>query len=303
MPAHLFSDSQFAAIYQQPDRCSPGYQERVPMFFLLEPDNYARVHSLFEEVTYHLAVVTVLAGNVPGRIYVDDPVNPETAILISFNKYRIYVSGSPKQNMLGDIIHMLFTESPGDSYGFLIYYNGSAAWKQTFEQLLKQQESFSGSRQFYRLREPSRQWNKPLPQNITIGQIDEAMVIDATLANRHLLFDEIHAESPSLEHFFRQNFGFSAQDGHQLVAWCLAEYHYQSRYELGIETLEAYQHKGIATHLTSAVIKHAFSKGATEIGWHCWAANKPSIATALKAGFEKVLDYPVYFCLYRQTPL
>jgi hypothetical protein len=37
-------------------------------------------------------------------------------------------------------------------------------------------------------------------------------------------------------------------------------------------------------------------KGATEIGWHCWATNTPSIATALKLGFEKGLDYSVYFC-------
>lgn len=271
------------------------------MSFLLEPDNYARVHSLFEDMTYHLAVLTVLAGILPGRIYVDDPASPETAILIPSNQHRIYVGGSPEQSMLGDVIHMLFKQSREESYGFVVYY-ASNTWKQTIEQVLQKQETFSGWRQFYRLGEPSSPLSKPLPEHITIGRIDETMVDDSTLVNRQHLLEEIQSESPSLEHFFRQNFGFSAQDGHKLVAWCLAEYHYQGRYELGIETIEAYQRQGIAAHLASAVIRHAFAEGATEIGWHCWATNTPSIATALKLGFEKVRDYPVYYGQYRQVP-
>jgi GNAT superfamily N-acetyltransferase len=271
------------------------------MSFLLEPDNYASVHSLFEEMTYHLAVLTVLAGILPGRIYVDDSASPGTAILIPSNQHRVYVSGSPEPSMLGDVLHMLFKESRADSYGFVVYY-ASNPWKQTLEHVLNKQETSSGWRQFYCLREPSKPGSKPLPEHIIIGRIDETMVGDAPLVNRHLLREEILSESPSLEHFFRQNFGFAAQDGHKLVAWCLAECHYQGRYELGIETIEAYQRQGIAAHLASAVIRQAFAEGATEIGWDCWATNTPSIATALKLGFEKVLDYPVYYGQYRQVP-
>jgi len=268
------------------------------MSFLLEPDNYPSVHSLFEDMTYHLAVQTVLAGILPGRIYVDDPGCPGAAILIPSNQHRIYVGGEPEPRMLGDVIHMLFKESLAESYGFMVHYT-SDTWKQILEQVLKKQETSFEWRQYYRLKESSSPIASPLPENITLGCIDEAMLGDATLVNRQLLFEEIHSESPSLEHFFRQNFGFCAQDGPKFVAWCLAEYHYQGRYELGIETIEAYQRKGIAAHVASAVIRHAFARGATEIGWDCWATNTPSIATALKLSFEKVLDYPIYYCQYR----
>jgi RimJ/RimL family protein N-acetyltransferase len=273
------------------------------MSFLLEPDNYPSVHSLFEDMAYQLAVQTVLAGILPGQIYVDDPVSPGTAILIPSNKYqyRIYVSGEPEPRMLADVIHLLFKRSLAQIYGFVVYY-ASDIWKQTVEQVLQKQETDSGWRQYYRLRELPSPIASPLPEHITIGRIAETMFEDATLVNRDLLFEEIHSESPSLEHFFRQNFGFCAQDGQQLVAWCLAEYHYQGRYELGIGTLEAYQRQGIATHLATSVIRQAFAQGATEIGWDCWATNTPSVATALKLGFEKVLDYPVYSCRYRQVP-
>jgi GNAT superfamily N-acetyltransferase len=271
------------------------------MSFLLVPNNYASVRPLFEEmISHHLAVQTVLAGIMPGRIYVDDPASPRTAILIPSNRHRIYVGGEPAQSLLADVIHLYFKESLAESYGFAVHYDASTSWKQTLEQLLNGQKTFAGWRQCYRLRAPSSPPDKPLPEHITIGRIDEAMLEDATLVNRQLLFEEMHSESPSPEYFFRHNFGFSAQDGHKLVGWCLTEYHNQDRCELGIETIEAYRRQGIATHLTSAVIRHAFAQGATEIGWHCWATNTPSIATALRSGFEKVLDYPVYDCLYRE---
>lgn len=268
------------------------------MSFLLEPSNYASVHSLFEEMTYHLAVQTVLAGILPGRIYTDDTASPQTAILIPSNQHRIYVGGEPEPRLFADVIHLLFKESGEESYGCVVYYT-SHIWEPAIEQVLQEQETDSDWRQLYRLREPFSPIVSPLPEHITIGRIDETLLEDSSLVNRQLLLEEIHSESPSLGHFFRQNFGFSAQDGQQLVAWCLAEFHYQGRYELGIETIEAYERKGIATHLASAVIKHAFAQGATEIGWHCWASNTPSVATALKLGFEKVLDYPAYYGQYR----
>lgn len=269
------------------------------MPLLLEPDAYSSVHSLFQDMTYHLAVVTVLAGILPGRVYVDDPAKPGTAILIPSNRHRVYVSGTPAPRLLRDVLLLLSRETVEQRYGFVIYYDTSRPWQPALEHALQQHDLICSSRQFYRLREPPVPVAGPLPEQITISRIDEAMVADMTLVNRDLLLEEIQSESPSLEHFFRQHFGFCAQDGHRLVAWCLAEYHAQGRYELGIETIEAYQRQGIAAHLADAVVRHAFAQGAQEIGWHCWAANRPSVATAVKVGFEKVLDYPVCYGHYR----
>jgi RimJ/RimL family protein N-acetyltransferase len=271
--------------------------------FLLEPDSYASVQALFEDMTYHLAVVTVLAGIVPGRIYVDDPASPGTAVLLPSNQHRVYVSGEPEPHVLTDVIELAGKESRDDGHGFVLYYDTSHLWKPTLEQVLANVEITPYWRQLYCLRAPTSGAASSLSEQITIGPIYETLLADTTLVNQTQLLEEIQSESPSLEHFFRHNFGFCAQDGRQLIAWCLAEYHYQDRYELGIETIEAYQRQGIATHLADAVIRQAFARGATEIGWHCWAVNIPSVATALKLGFEKALDYPVYFCESRQPSI
>ena len=272
------------------------------MPFLLEPDMYSSVSSLFEEmITYHLAVPGVLAGILPGRIYVDDPSCPTVAILIPSNQYRVYLGGEPSAHLLAEVIHLLFKPSLAQSYWFMVHYP-SNAWKPTIEHVLQGLGTSPSLRHFYRLRESSEPVTSPLKDTIVLAQISQTLVEDARLLNRDLLIDEIHSESPSLEYFFRSNFGFCALDGQKLIGWCLAEYHYQGRYELGIETIQAYQRQGIATYVASAVIKQVFAEGATEIGWHCWASNIASIATALKLGFQKELDYPVIICDSRLAP-
>lgn len=106
------------------------------MSFLLKPDTYASVHSLFEDRTCHLAVVTVLTGSLKGRVYVDDPANPRTAILIPSNRHRVYVSGEPDPHLLADVIHLLSKEVREESYGFVMYDNPSHSWQSVLEQVL-----------------------------------------------------------------------------------------------------------------------------------------------------------------------
>jgi RimJ/RimL family protein N-acetyltransferase len=278
------------------------------MLSLLEPASYARAASLFEGMEYHLAVMTVLAGKTPGKIYADDPASPQTAVLIPANRHRIYVAGSSANTEVNEAIRALFAQElatqAGSSevsnvYECMVYYP-SDDWKHALGLILKGQETFTGWRQFHRLGEQRLEWRKQLPESLVIRQIDGALLADLTLQNRERMIEEIHSESPSIEHFLHHNFGFCAQDGRVLVGWCMAEYHYQDRYELGVETVEVYQRRGIATLTASAMIEHAFAEGAIEIGWHCWANNTASVATARKLGFEKSTDYPVCYCLYRR---
>lgn len=272
------------------------------MSHILERDRYPAVQSLFTGMHHHLAAVTVLAGVLPGRVYVADPASPRTAILIPSNQHRVYLSGEPSAPLLADVIRQLGAAAREEGYGCVLYYDAARDWRPTIEQALHDQELTSAWRQYYRLSAPSASALAPLPDHVTLGAIDRALVDGSLLAHREELGEEIVSESPSLDHFFRHNFGLYARDERQFIGWCLAEYHDQGRYELGIETIEAYQRKGVATHLADAVIRRAFDLGATEIGWHCWARNTPSVATALKLGFEKALDYPVMFCEYQPSP-
>jgi tetratricopeptide (TPR) repeat protein len=57
----------------------------------------------------------------------------------------------------------------------------------------------------------------------------------------------------------------------------------------------------VATITSSATIEHALTHRIAEIGWHCYASNAPSIATARKVGFEKVRDYAVLYAWFDEV--
>jgi hypothetical protein len=57
----------------------------------------------------------------------------------------------------------------------------------------------------------------------------------------------------------------------------------------------------LATILAYNFLEMARNKDVARIGWHCTATNAGSAATALKAGFDKVEDYPVFIGWFDDT--
>lgn len=76
------------------------------------------------------------------------------------------------------------------------------------------------------------------------------------------------------------------------------EYNTGNRCELGIETAVPFRRRGLATLLATATIRHALAQGVADIGWVCWADNRPSVATALKLGFQQVAQDEVYEVIF-----
>jgi RimJ/RimL family protein N-acetyltransferase len=80
----------------------------------------------------------------------------------------------------------------------------------------------------------------------------------------------------------------------EIVGWCLSEYNAGPRCEIGIATAEPFRRRGLATLMARAFIDHALTQGVYDIGWICWAGNRPSVATAEKLGFELVDERDVF---------
>jgi RimJ/RimL family protein N-acetyltransferase len=157
-------------------------------------------------------------------------------------------------------------------------------------------------RQYYRLRAHHPVSRPALPDGFRLRQIDEAFVAETALINHQQVLAEMCSEAPSAADFLQRRFGYCLQYGQELVGWCLSEYNRAERCELGIETVPAFQRRGLATATALATITHAQSQGIPSIGWHCWKGNIPSANLALKLGFEKVEDYPVWHCRFVKLP-
>jgi len=50
--------------------------------------------------------------------------------------------------------------------------------------------------------------------------------------------------------------------------------------------------------VTWALIDQALARGVRHVGWHCWASNHASVATAQRTGLRREAEYAVYFAYF-----
>ena len=114
------------------------------------------------------------------------------------------------------------------------------------------------------------------------------------LANVNRVADEIEREWPSTDAFLENGGGFCILRGEQIVCWCTMEYVSEGKCGLGVETVEEYRRRGLATAAATVCVDHCLASGLTP-HWDAWQSNAVSVAVAERVGFGKVEEYFVYF--------
>ena len=127
----------------------------------------------------------------------------------------------------------------------------------------------------------------PEPEGVAFVPIDGALFNVKGLASLDQVRHEIGLMWPSEALYLKQGFGVAALAGQTIVGWCTAEYASRTMCGIGIETLEDYQRRGIATAMARRFVRHALAHGVTP-HWECDAGNLPSVRVAEKAGFTLV---------------
>ncbi len=264
----------------------------------LKYNEFERVRPLFRKMDIHLPLQAILAGNVNAPIFVDNAMNPQSAI--TWSGHRFYLAGAPGNNILIAAARKVFLEKFAlrsqkagiDSYQ--IYYP-SAGWESTISAMLLGKYPIKSQREYYAFKSSRLDWQAQIPAGMSVLNVDAALLIEKRWKNLEFLTKEMLSERESIEDFLAKSFGVCLVQGDEIIGWCLSEYNTGHRCEVGIATQEPYQRLGLATALAVAFIELARSKDVARVGWHTDAANIPSAKTALKAGFEKASDYPSYF--------
>jgi RimJ/RimL family protein N-acetyltransferase len=269
----------------------------------IEPAAYTRVAPLFPDLDVHLAVRALLAGCVPGRVYGNDPAQPRAAL--AWVGYRFYLGGSPEDADFNRELGRFFVETvyphgrAAGLEGFVVKCT-TAGWVEQIDVLLPGKLPLPERRHYYAGGEVRYDWRAMLPPDVTLRLVDRALLAE-DLEGLGDLREEMQSERPSVDEFLDKSFGFVPVRGKEVIGWCLSEYNCGDRCEVGIATAEAYRRRGLATIIASAFVEYARDHGIACVGWHCNAENAGSIATALKVGLTKVLEYPSYLCLYDEV--
>ncbi|MBK8989339.1 MAG: GNAT family N-acetyltransferase [Chloroflexi bacterium] len=268
----------------------------------LAPEDLVRARPLFTPLAHHLAIESILAGLTPGRVFVDDARRPKTAV--AWFKRRLFLTGDRSRaavnralaDLLTDVYYPAMLASGLGNGAFTLVF--TPGWERVMDVVLAGKEPLTGRRLCFRLDPARHAWEPALPPGFTLRPVDADLLADPTVVNREYVAEEMVSERPSAADFLAQSFGVCVLDGPRIVGWCMSEYNTGGRCELGIETADAYQRRGLARATATAVIREAVRRGYTEIGWICDADNQPSIAAAQKLGFQLWHEDPTYYAFF-----
>ena len=126
----------------------------------------------------------------------------------------------------------------------------------------------------------------PKLEGIQYHSIDAHFLEEGRFENNHYVKSEIEWMWPSLERFLEKGFGTAAVIDARTICWCTAEYVSKSQCGIGIEVIDEFQNKGIATATAAHFLEHCINQNIVA-HWECDKDNIGSIRVAEKVGFEK----------------
>lgn len=262
----------------------------------LNPAQYSSVRHLFAEPHLALVIEAVIAGHSPAHIWVDAATRPQTALLWD-KSHGLYLAGALPSSLswLHTLLHQtIIPEARGRGIRLFKVYHSGPDWAEIAPSLLNPIALTPRTRSFLRF-DPSSPpvGDITVPDGFTLRPIDASLLADDNLMNIEALREEITSCWPMVDTFLFHGFGFCLVQGTELVCWCTAEYVSAGQCGVGIETIETYQGRGLATAAAHAFVAHCQEQNITA-HWDSWQANTPSVAVARKIGFRHLLDYSVY---------
>jgi RimJ/RimL family protein N-acetyltransferase len=245
--------------------------------------------ALFGELKEHLAVEAVLHGAASGRVWMDDEGTPRAGAI--WVQHRMFVVGEDILALNEVVRAVTVAARERGDWGLGVYGAAGLDW----EQVLNGVEWRRIEREYWEI--GVGDWHQVGIEHsaggLALRTVDAELLAEAGLGRMNQLREEMCSERVSVEDFLARSFGVCLLDeqGKSLVGWCLSEYNYGGRCEVGIEVVEEYRRRGLGTRLAQALCAKAFRRKMERVGWHCLAANKASTATARRAGLRLVRRY------------
>lgn len=264
------------------------------MLHELAPPALHCVVPLFD--TQHLALVAraVACGNSPGRFWADNPSAPRVSLLWD-GRHHLYLAGQATHTSpagLGNVIaRTILPAALAEAFNRYEAHAANDALTQLWTRVLPSATLHRRTLLARRTRvdPPACESDDP---SLRLHAIDEALLQNDDLEHVQDVRNEVASMWGSVEAFLRKGFGYCAVCNRQLVCWCTAEYVSPGQCGIGIETILAYQRRGLATIAAAAFVRRCMDRD-IEPYWDCWATNVPSIRVAEKVGFEPVEEFEV----------
>jgi len=249
----------------------------------IDAEIYPAAARLFAGIRHNIPVVySVLEGNSPGRVFVDDAAAPRLGLIYPQDAY-VYLAGDPRSPALDGLPALLFDEIlPAMAEKELVLFAFSDNLFAALEGLLRPKEMKRIWRKTFRFM-PERfaslpDWRERVPEGFALRPVD----------------DELAAREPAYRPLVdprTRQFGVCLLHGEVIASECTAVYVGGGQAEVDILTREDYRGRGLAAITAGAFVEECQRRGLIP-NWSCWPERLASAALAHKLGFEAQPDIP-----------
>jgi GNAT superfamily N-acetyltransferase len=250
-----------------------------------------------------LVLASIAAGNTKGHLWESPQAGSPALLLWDQGNNVFYLAGELEEDSIKTFQHLVASRiKPAALTSDLARFKVralSGAWEQAILRLFSDISPEPLIKVLYLFNAPSVAAIPAVTLNeVTYSLIDAALLNRTDLKNLEIVRDEVEWMWPSLERFYEYGFGAAALLKDEIICWCTAEYVSKGACGIGIETLRAYQNKGVATATAAHFVDHCLRRNINPY-WECWRDNIGSVRVAEKVGFEKIQEAPFWSGVFK----
>ncbi|ETT65994.1 MULTISPECIES: GNAT family N-acetyltransferase [Paenibacillus] len=256
----------------------------------LSQQDFIEVKPLLTGALIHPEILSIIEGNNPGWIFVDQLVTPKSALVWSKGMQGFYIIGdhtneifiksldsyvsshiAPRMKKLG--LEYFEVSGQHDEWNLALMFPSRKLYP--FEQMV-----------FKLFHKPAESLNNGI-RTINL-KIQDWENLD--LKHMEFVHENIDLFWSSKKDFKATGYGYAAIEGAEIIGVCYSSFVTVDTHAIGIETLSKYQNRGVGTHLAALVAGDILANGFTPY-WDCSLDNEASQKLALRLGFQQIHQY------------
>lgn len=247
-----------------------------------------------------LEAKAIVEGINPGRIFVDNRLQPETGLIwLGNNDGFLFIGKEDNESFNTSInyfIDSFITEEAKkvhlDCFEAIGNHN---KWNKTIEEVFEHRGLGTWNQRIYLLKAERYRSNcEPvLKEDYEVVKIDETLFDNNGAINLDFLHAKILEFWFTPERFLEEGCGYCVVYKREVVSICFSGFVVGNVHGISIETVEAHQGKNLAQKIAHQFVKDCLKNNQVPY-WDCMESNKPSIAIAENLGFEKMSTYVGY---------
>ncbi|MCR8846423.1 GNAT family N-acetyltransferase [Paenibacillus sp. SC116] len=244
----------------------------------------------------------VVAGDNPGEVWVDDELNPSSALVWSSGLGCFTFMGDARNHAFNqsiekliedevipflkhkDVSYFEFSVDSEDWYPALYEYIGNRKIDKSYQYVYKS------------TMEPVQASSSDAIGDFKVVEINETLLLELDkreLKNADFLVNYIEQYWGTISNYIENGYGYAAlSEMNEVASIAVSSAKFQSTQSIGVETLENYQRQGLSGSLVTLLLQK-FNECQIIAWWDCMESNIASQKTAEKAGLSRSHRYQI----------